>query len=77
MSGARRQLGMPLSFTCPQLSALAPHDCFPGRRVLGYYSGSEDAFDMRTACSRDAERRSVVPLSRPVKPDELWDERVT
>lgn len=41
------------------------------RRVLGYYSGEEDAFDMRKAMSRDVSRRSVIPLKRPVKPEEL------
>jgi N-terminal acetyltransferase B complex catalytic subunit len=41
------------------------------RRVLSYYGGSEDAFDMRKAMPRDTQRLSVVPLSRPVRPDEL------
>nr|VZI50563.1 unnamed protein product [Spirometra erinaceieuropaei] len=44
------------------------------RRVLNYYSGKdddEDAFDMRKALSRDVERKSVVPLKRPVKPEDL------
>lgn len=41
------------------------------RRVLGYYSGEEDAFDMRKAMPRDVLKRSVVPLKRPVKPEEL------
>ena len=41
------------------------------RRVLGYYSGSEDAFDMRKAMSRDKEGKSVVPLTRPIHPHEL------
>ncbi|GAA54245.1 peptide alpha-N-acetyltransferase [Clonorchis sinensis] len=44
------------------------------RRVLNYYWGSvedEDAFDMRKALSTDVDRRSVIPLTRPVRPDEL------
>ncbi|KDD74763.1 hypothetical protein H632_c1089p1 [Helicosporidium sp. ATCC 50920] len=41
------------------------------RRVLGYYSGQEDAFDMRKSMPRDAKKRSMVPLSRPVRPEEL------
>jgi N-terminal acetyltransferase B complex catalytic subunit len=41
------------------------------RRVLGYYSGNEDAFDMRKAMPRDVARASVVPLNRDVRPHEL------
>ncbi|GAB4821243.1 hypothetical protein N2152v2_008289 [Parachlorella kessleri] len=41
------------------------------RRVLGYYSNDEDAFDMRKAMSRDKEKKSVVPLGRDVYPHEL------
>lgn len=41
------------------------------RRVLGYYSGEEDAFDMRKAMSRDSEKKSVIPLTRPIHPHEL------
>ncbi len=44
------------------------------RRVLDYYSGSEqdeDAFDMRKALSIDTEKRSVVPMTRPIRPEEL------
>uniref|UniRef100_A0A7S4B6I5 N-acetyltransferase domain-containing protein n=1 Tax=Chrysotila carterae TaxID=13221 RepID=A0A7S4B6I5_CHRCT len=41
------------------------------RRVLGYYSGSEDAYDMRKALSRDVEKKSIVPLPHPVDADEL------
>ncbi|XP_003747157.1 N-alpha-acetyltransferase 20 [Galendromus occidentalis] len=46
------------------------------RRVLGYYSSSgsdpdEDAFDMRKALSRDEDKVSVIPLTRPVRPEEL------
>ena len=43
------------------------------RRVLGYYSGEEDAFDMRKALPRDTQKRSIVPLTRPVEAHELWD----
>ncbi|GAB5034832.1 n-acetyltransferase 5 [Nannochloropsis oceanica] len=41
------------------------------RRVLGYYSGEEDAFDMRKALPRDVHKKSVIPLTRPVTPAEL------
>mmetsp|Transcript_29972 Transcript_29972/g.51257 ORF Transcript_29972/g.51257 Transcript_29972/m.51257 type:complete len:172 (+) Transcript_29972:33-548(+) len=41
------------------------------RQVIGYYSGEEDAYDMRKACSRDIEKKSVIPLPHPVEPDEL------
>ncbi|KAH8850781.1 N-terminal acetyltransferase B complex catalytic subunit NAA20 [Schistosoma japonicum] len=44
------------------------------RRVLNYYWGSvedEDAFDMRKALSADVLKRSVIPLTRPVHPEEL------
>eukprot|EP00970_Alexandrium_tamarense_P008363 scaffold1593_cov193-Alexandrium_tamarense.AAC.64 len=43
------------------------------RRVLGYYSGDdpEDAFDMRKALPRDVNKKSVIPMDRPVLPEEL------
>jgi len=41
------------------------------RRVLEYYSGDEDAFDMRKSLSRDPHRKSMIPLKHPVRPDEL------
>lgn len=44
------------------------------RQVIGYYgesSGREDAYDMRKALSRDVEKKSIVPLGRPIYPDEL------
>lgn len=43
------------------------------RRVLGYYAGDEpeDAFDMRKALPRDVERKSVIPLDHPVRPEDL------
>ncbi|CAJ04356.1 putative n-terminal acetyltransferase complex ard1 subunit [Leishmania major strain Friedlin] len=52
------------------------------RTVLNYYHGDgpkgpfksdEDALDMRLALRRDKERRksSVIPLDRPIKPEEL------
>jgi len=50
------------------------------RRVKGYYSGGgafpkeEDAFDMRKALSRDTNKSSMVPIGRPVQPNELeWN----
>jgi len=39
--------------------------------VLGYYSGEENAYDMRKAMPRDELRKSMIPLRRPVRPDEL------
>lgn len=41
------------------------------RRVLGYYSGEEDAYDMRKAMPRDVEKKSIIPMDRPVHPREL------
>ncbi|XP_076904224.1 N-terminal acetyltransferase B complex catalytic subunit NAA20-like [Bidens hawaiensis] len=41
------------------------------RRVLRYYSGEEDGLDMRKALSRDVDKKSIIPLKRPVTPDEL------
>ncbi len=41
------------------------------RRVLGYYSQEEDAYDMRKALVRDVEKKSVIPLKKPVKPEDL------
>jgi len=43
------------------------------RKVLEYYSGDpdEDAYDMRKACSRDAEKKSVIPLTHPVRPEDV------
>lgn len=43
------------------------------RRVLEYYSGDpdEDAFDMRKALSRDVEKKSVIPLKHPVRPEDV------
>mmetsp|Transcript_43648 Transcript_43648/g.130871 ORF Transcript_43648/g.130871 Transcript_43648/m.130871 type:complete len:175 (-) Transcript_43648:141-665(-) len=41
------------------------------REVLEYYSGSENAYDMRKAMSRDVHKKSIIPLSRPIRPEEL------
>lgn len=41
------------------------------RRVLEYYDGGEDAYDMRKSMSSDPDKHSMVPLKRPVRPDEL------
>ena len=41
------------------------------RRVLGYYSGDEDAHDMRKPLSRDVDGKSAVPLEHPVHPDDV------
>jgi len=39
--------------------------------VLGYYSNDENALDMRKAMPRDVKKASIVPLKRPVRPEEL------
>ena len=44
------------------------------REVLDYYSGEENAYDMRKALPRDVKKRSVVPLPRPVHPWELGED---
>lgn len=41
------------------------------RQVLEYYSGEEDAFDMRKALPRDKDKKSIIPLPKPVTPDQL------
>jgi N-terminal acetyltransferase B complex catalytic subunit len=41
------------------------------RRVLEYYAGEEDAFDMRKALSRDIDKKSIIPLKKPVRPEQL------
>jgi len=44
------------------------------RRVLGYYSGpeDEDAFDMRKALPKDVDKKSIIPLKHPVKPEDVY-----
>jgi N-terminal acetyltransferase B complex catalytic subunit len=41
------------------------------RRVIQYYSGEEDAFDMRKALARDKKKESIIPLKHPVNPEDL------
>ncbi|KAI3422027.1 N(alpha)-acetyltransferase 20, NatB catalytic subunit [Globodera pallida] len=46
------------------------------RRITEYYSGDgtledEDAFDMRKALPRDADKKSIIPLKHPVSCDEI------
>lgn len=41
------------------------------RRVINYYSGEEDAFDMRKALPRDVDKRSIVPMDHPIYPEDL------
>ncbi|XP_076247695.1 N-alpha-acetyltransferase 20 A isoform X2 [Calliopsis andreniformis] len=43
------------------------------RTVLEYYNGDpdEDAFDMRKALSRDVKKKSVIPLTHPVRTEEV------
>lgn len=62
---------------CPSSSGLNCVDlnnlllCFNGVQVLGYYSGEENAYDMRKAMARDVQKKSVVPLKKPVNPEDL------
>eukprot|EP01029_Cantina_marsupialis_P028877 TRINITY_DN778121_c0_g1_i1.p1 TRINITY_DN778121_c0_g1~~TRINITY_DN778121_c0_g1_i1.p1 ORF type:complete len:198 (-),score=47.96 TRINITY_DN778121_c0_g1_i1:125-655(-) len=44
------------------------------RRILGYYSGAddgEDGLDMRKSLTADPEKKKMIPLKRPIKPEEL------
>lgn len=41
------------------------------RTVLEYYSGDEDAFDMRKAMKRDVEKKSMIPQKFPVRPEDI------
>ena len=41
------------------------------RTVVGYYSGEEDAYDMRKAMSRDVHKRSLKARKNRIHPDEL------
>ena len=47
------------------------------RRVLNYYGSSgkdgmeEDAFDMRKSMTRDELKETMVPLKKPVKPEDI------
>uniref|UniRef100_A0A8C6T6N2 N-alpha-acetyltransferase 20 n=1 Tax=Neogobius melanostomus TaxID=47308 RepID=A0A8C6T6N2_9GOBI len=46
------------------------------RTVIEYYSASngepdEDAYDMRKALSRDSEKKSIIPLPHPVRPEDI------
>ena len=42
------------------------------RRIINYYETiHEDGFDMRKSLSRDPEKKSMVPLPKPVTKDEL------
>ncbi|CAM9634701.1 unnamed protein product [Phaeothamnion confervicola] len=41
------------------------------RQVIGYYSGEEDAYDMRKALPRDVTKKSIIPLPHPIHPEDL------
>ncbi|CAF0750537.1 unnamed protein product [Didymodactylos carnosus] len=49
---------------------------FVYRRIIGYYSGErdEDAFDMRKALSRDVDKKSIIPIPHPVRPEDLQED---
>mmetsp|Transcript_113448 Transcript_113448/g.315540 ORF Transcript_113448/g.315540 Transcript_113448/m.315540 type:complete len:175 (+) Transcript_113448:119-643(+) len=42
------------------------------RTVVGYYSGDEDAFDMRKPMSRDKEKKSVANAGMRVNPEDMF-----
>eukprot|EP00033_Pygsuia_biforma_P004591 GCRY01005033.1.p1 GENE.GCRY01005033.1~~GCRY01005033.1.p1 ORF type:complete len:184 (-),score=7.89 GCRY01005033.1:139-657(-) len=42
------------------------------RRVLQYYSGNEDGYDMRKPLSRDVDKQSLVCTKDVVTADEVW-----
>lgn len=41
------------------------------RTILGYYADEEDAYDMRKSLARDPKKQAMVPLSRPMRPEEV------
>jgi N-terminal acetyltransferase B complex catalytic subunit len=41
------------------------------RTILRYYNGNADAYDMRKALTRDKDKRSMIPLEKPVHSDEI------
>eukprot|EP00392_Amoebophrya_sp_AT5.2_P008939 g8967.t1 len=41
------------------------------RTVLGYYSGEEDAYDMRKPLKRDVEKKSIEGAGFKIQPDEM------
>lgn len=41
------------------------------RTVLEYYSGDENAYDMRKALKRDVEKKSMVAIQDPVRPEDI------
>ncbi len=43
------------------------------REVINYYSGEENAYDMRKALKRDVDKKSMIALPHPVHPDPNWD----
>ena len=43
------------------------------RTVRDYYSGEEDAFDMRRPLKRDVEKRSLLGAGRTISPEQLPD----
>lgn len=41
------------------------------RTVLEYYSGDENAYDMRKALKRDVDKKSMIALINPVRPEDI------
>ena len=63
----RQCIGPPSSF----LKSALQFDYSIYRTVVGYYSGEEDAYDMRKAMSRDIHKRSLKARKDRIHPDEL------
>jgi N-terminal acetyltransferase B complex catalytic subunit len=40
------------------------------RTILNYYSGNEDAYDMRKSLARDKDKRAMIAMDQPVRSDE-------
>ncbi|XP_044981261.1 uncharacterized protein LOC123448439 isoform X2 [Hordeum vulgare subsp. vulgare] len=57
--------------TCVAMVASVNSGYVVYRRVLRYYSGEEDGLDMRKALSQDVDKKSIIPLKRPITPGEL------
>ena len=42
------------------------------RTILNYYSGDEDAYDMRKGLARDVKKTSMIPIPHPVRAEEVY-----
>ena len=41
------------------------------RTILNYYLDEEDAHDMRKALARDKDKKSMIPIKKPVRPEDV------